>query len=248
VRDADDRTIRKAYRALSLRWHPDKNPGNQYAEQMFMMVRKAYEALTDPVSERSATRIWLGPASDARSEPSGLNTQTWVSWSLRFHGSIRVCRECCSTRVSLIPVRWPPASGFGPCVSSIRRCLVSCLAAGEVLLPHVTVWFHCALQLAKENWQKYGNPDGKQALEVSIGLPTFLLDKDNHTTILLVYLIILVILIPLGEEPVCCLCLGCDDRPYRFSSSSSRGEWWCRRVTWIMCASEGLMGAPYGAA
>lgn len=98
--DADDRTIRKAYRSLSLKWHPDKNMGNQYAEQMFMMVRKAYEALTDEV--------------------------------------------------------------------------------------------------AKENWQKYGNPDGKQALEVSIGLPTFLLEKDNHTTILLVYLVVLVIAIPLA--------------------------------------------------
>ena len=100
--DADDRSIRKAYRRLSLQWHPDKNMGNQYAEQMFMMVRKAYEALTDEV--------------------------------------------------------------------------------------------------AKENWQKYGNPDGKQALEVSIGLPTFLLDKKNHTTILLVYLVFLVVAIPLGAR------------------------------------------------
>jgi translocation protein SEC63 len=49
AKDAEDRVIRKAYRSLSLKWHPDKNPGNQYAEQMFMMVRKAYEALTDEV-------------------------------------------------------------------------------------------------------------------------------------------------------------------------------------------------------
>ena len=51
-------------------------------------------------------------------------------------------------------------------------------------------------QEAKENWEKYGNPDGKQALEVSIGLPTFLLEKGNHNAILIVYLIILVIVIP----------------------------------------------------
>lgn len=49
-RDAPDKVIRKAYRALSLKWHPDKNPGNQFAEDMFMKVRKAYEALTDEVS------------------------------------------------------------------------------------------------------------------------------------------------------------------------------------------------------
>jgi len=42
----------QAYRALSLKWHPDKNPGNQFAEDMFMKVRKAYEALTDEVKEK----------------------------------------------------------------------------------------------------------------------------------------------------------------------------------------------------
>lgn len=56
--DADDKVIRKAYRSLSLKWHPDKNPGNQYADQMFMMVRKAYEALTDEV--RSAQVVHIG--------------------------------------------------------------------------------------------------------------------------------------------------------------------------------------------
>ena len=43
---------------------------------------------------------------------------------------------------------------------------------------------------------QFGNPDGKQSLEVSIGLPTFLLDKDNHNVILIVYLICLVVIIP----------------------------------------------------
>jgi translocation protein SEC63 len=52
------------------------------------------------------------------------------------------------------------------------------------------------MQTAKKNWEEFGNPDGKQALEVSIGLPTFLLEKDNHNAILMVYLFILVIVIP----------------------------------------------------
>jgi len=98
--ESDEKIIKKAYRRLSVKYHPDKNPGNELAEQTFMMIAKAYQALTDP---------------DAR-----------------------------------------------------------------------------------ENWQKYGNPDGKQALEVSIGLPTFLLDKDNRNTILIAYLVVLVIIIPLA--------------------------------------------------
>ncbi len=55
-------------------------------------------------------------------------------------------------------------------------------------------------QIAKENWRKYGNPDGRQTMEVSIGLPTFLLDKDNHMGVLTIYLILLVIFVPAGED------------------------------------------------
>ena len=95
---ADMKTIKKAYRSKSLQFHPDKNPGDKHAENMFMNIAKAYEALTDPV--------------------------------------------------------------------------------------------------AQENYKLYGNPDGKQSLEVSIGLPTFLLDRANRNLVLVLYLIIMVGLIP----------------------------------------------------
>jgi len=95
---ADNKAIKKAYRNLSLKYHPDKNPNNRAAEAKFMMVAKAYEALTN--------------------------------------------------------------------------------------------------EEARENWEKYGNPDGKQSLEVSIGLPDFFLDSDNRNLVLMVYLIIMVGVIP----------------------------------------------------
>jgi DnaJ domain len=44
---ADAKDIKRAYRSLSLQYHPDKNPGNKMAEDMFMKIAKAYEALTD---------------------------------------------------------------------------------------------------------------------------------------------------------------------------------------------------------
>ena len=88
--------IKKAYRTLSLKYHPDKNIGVKSAEEMFMKIAKAYEALTDESS--------------------------------------------------------------------------------------------------KENYEKYGNPDGKQSLEVSIGLPRILL--DNPKVVLVLYLIAMVIVIP----------------------------------------------------
>jgi translocation protein SEC63 len=95
---ADAKLIKKAYRKLSLLYHPDKNPGDRAAEAKFMMVSKAYEALTD--------------------------------------------------------------------------------------------------EQARENWEKYGNPDGKQSLEVSIGLPDFLLDQGYRNLVLMVYLIFMVGVIP----------------------------------------------------
>lgn len=90
--------IKKAYRELSLKYHPDKNPNNPAAEAKFMMVAKAYGALTDPV--------------------------------------------------------------------------------------------------AKKNWEDFGNPDGKQSLEVSIGLPSWLLDTDYRNLVLMAYLIVMVGVIP----------------------------------------------------
>ena len=95
---ADNKAIKKAYRQLSLQYHPDKNPGDRAAEAKFMMISKAYEALTD--------------------------------------------------------------------------------------------------EQAKENWEKYGNPDGKQSLEVGLGLPSFLLDTKYRNVVLLFYLFFMVGVIP----------------------------------------------------
>jgi translocation protein SEC63 len=88
--------IKKAYRKLSLKYHPDKNIGDKSAEDMFMRIAKAYESLTD--------------------------------------------------------------------------------------------------ETARENLEKYGNPDGKQALEVSIGLPKILL--ENPKVVLVLYLIGMIVVIP----------------------------------------------------
>lgn len=51
-------------------------------------------------------------------------------------------------------------------------------------------------EAARQNWEKFGNPDGRQALELSIGLPTFLLEEGNYHAVLIFYLIVLVVVIP----------------------------------------------------
>ncbi len=44
-KDADEKTIKKAYRKLARKWHPDINPGNQEAEQKFKEISMAYDCL-----------------------------------------------------------------------------------------------------------------------------------------------------------------------------------------------------------
>src|SRR2546425_12249712 len=43
---ADD--IRKAYRKLSRKYHPDLNPGDKASEDRFKQVQEAYDVLNDP--------------------------------------------------------------------------------------------------------------------------------------------------------------------------------------------------------
>merc|ERR1719379_1045684 len=95
---ADPKAIKKAFRKLSLLYHPDKNPGNAEANDMFIKVTKAHEVLTD-----DATR---------------------------------------------------------------------------------------------ENYEKYGNPDGYHGTSVTIGLPSWLTNKDNELAILVAYFVVMIVVIP----------------------------------------------------
>ncbi|MBW1982601.1 MAG: molecular chaperone DnaJ [Deltaproteobacteria bacterium] len=47
-RTATDEQIKKAYRKLALKYHPDRNPGDKQAEELFKEAAEAYEVLRDP--------------------------------------------------------------------------------------------------------------------------------------------------------------------------------------------------------
>ncbi|HTM23169.1 MAG TPA: molecular chaperone DnaJ [Kofleriaceae bacterium] len=47
-RDAGDADIKKAYRQMAMKYHPDRNPGDKQAEEMFKKCAEAYRVLSDP--------------------------------------------------------------------------------------------------------------------------------------------------------------------------------------------------------
>ena len=97
---ATDQEIKKAYRRMSLKFHPDRNPNDPLASSNFIQVTKAYTALTDEV--------------------------------------------------------------------------------------------------AKKNYEKYGNPDGPTTTKVGIGLPRFLLAGENQVLILTTFFLVLLFAVPVA--------------------------------------------------
>ena len=48
TRGASDDEIKKSYRKLAMKYHPDRNPDNKQAEEKFKEAKEAYEMLSDP--------------------------------------------------------------------------------------------------------------------------------------------------------------------------------------------------------
>ena len=47
ARTADDGMLKTAFRKLAMKWHPDRNPGNQDCEHQFKEINEAYDVLKD---------------------------------------------------------------------------------------------------------------------------------------------------------------------------------------------------------
>jgi len=47
-KNASESEIKKAYRQLAIKYHPDKNPDDQAAEEKFKEAAEAYEVLSNP--------------------------------------------------------------------------------------------------------------------------------------------------------------------------------------------------------
>jgi len=70
-RNASEEEIKKAYRKLAVKYHPDKNPGDKSAEEKFKELGEAYEALSNP-QQRAAYDQYGHAAFDSRVRGAGV--------------------------------------------------------------------------------------------------------------------------------------------------------------------------------
>jgi curved DNA-binding protein len=79
ARTASDAEIKKAYRKLAMKFHPDRNRGKKEAEEKFKEINEAYEVLSDP--QKRARYDKLGSAYQdwqSTGTPGGFD---WSQWS-----------------------------------------------------------------------------------------------------------------------------------------------------------------------
>jgi DnaJ-class molecular chaperone len=76
-RNANKDEIKRAYRKLALKTHPDRNPGNAKSEEQFKEINEAYQVLSD---------------SEKRSRYDQLGTCRWLQLGRLVH--TRADREC----------------------------------------------------------------------------------------------------------------------------------------------------------
>lgn len=70
-KSADDTALKKAYKKLAVKWHPDKNPGNEQATKNFQKISEAYAALSDEKKRKIYDAYGKDAADQSEQMPDG---------------------------------------------------------------------------------------------------------------------------------------------------------------------------------
>ena len=71
AKGADDAELKKAYRRLAMKYHPDRNPGDTAAEEKFKDAKEAFEVLGDPQKRAAYDRFGHDGVSNSASGGAG---------------------------------------------------------------------------------------------------------------------------------------------------------------------------------
>ena len=83
-RDADAKVIKRAYRKLAKKYHPDMNPGDKQAEQKFKEVTEAYNVLSDTEKKKLYDQYGFAAFEEGSGNPYGTGGQNGAGGG--FHG------------------------------------------------------------------------------------------------------------------------------------------------------------------
>ncbi len=78
-RSADADEIKKVYRNLAKKYHPDRNPGDKQAEEHFKEINEAYQVLSDP--QKRARYDQLGKSYSQWQQGGAPGNFDWGQWA-----------------------------------------------------------------------------------------------------------------------------------------------------------------------
>lgn len=91
TKTASDEEIKKAYRKLAMKYHPDRNKGDKVAENKFKEINEAYTVLSDVQKRKQYDMFWKGFSGNSSWNPfwwanagfswfEDIFTQFWAGW------------------------------------------------------------------------------------------------------------------------------------------------------------------------